>query len=151
MKTRQSGSDVDAAKTPAGLGETVLVLLDSTVLIDYLRGRPAVPRVQRLEALGDVACTTAVNVEEVYRGLRPEEADRADTLVRGLVILPLGLREGRRAGEWRQRFASEGRTLPQSDCLIAAAAYSASALLATGNPEDFPMEGIRLEHWPVGS
>lgn len=129
----------------------MLVLLDGTVLIDYLRGRPAIARVQRLEALGDVACTTAVNVEEVYRGLRPEEADRSDALVRGLVILPLGLREGRRAGEWRRRFAPEGSTLPQSDCLVAAAAYSASALLATGNPKDFPMEGVRLEHWPVGT
>ena len=128
----------------------MLVLLDSTVLIDYLRGRPAVARVERLETLGDVVCTTAVNVEEVYRGLRPEEADRTEALVQGLVILPLGLQEGRRAGEWRRRFASEGRTLPQSACLIAAAAYSAPALLATGNPKDFPMEGIRLEYWPVG-
>ena len=141
---------MDAAQTPAGSDETVLVLLDSTVLIDYLRGRPAVARVLRLEALGDVACTTAVNIEEVYRGLRPAEEERADTLLRGLVILPLGLREGRQAGEWRQRFASEGRTLPQSDCLIAAAAESAAALLATGSPKDFPMEGIRLQHWPVG-
>lgn len=128
----------------------MFVLLDSTVLIDYLRGRPAVARLQRLEALGDVACTTAVNVEEVYRGLRPEEADRAEALVRGLMVLPLGAREGRQAGEWRRRFASEGRTLSQSDCLIAAAAYSASALLATGNPQGFPMAEIRLEHWPVG-
>ena len=66
------------------------------------------------------------------------------------MILPLELPEGQRAGAWRRRFAFEERTLPQSDCLIAAAAYSASALLATGNPKDFPMEGIRLEHWPVG-
>ena len=36
----------------------MLVLLDSTVLIDYLRGRPAVARVQRLETLGDAVCTT---------------------------------------------------------------------------------------------
>ena len=129
----------------------MLVLLDSTVLIDHLRGRPAVVRVRRLRSRGDVACTTAVNIEEVSRGLRPEEAGRTDDLARGLVILPLGLEEGRRAGEWRQRFASRGTTLPQSDCLIAAAAYSASALLVTGNPKDFPMEGIRLEHWPVGA
>ena len=128
----------------------MLAVPDGTVLIDYLRGRPAVARVQRLVTLGDAVCTTAVNVEEVYRGLRPEAADRTDALVQGLVILPLGLPEGQRAGAWRRRFASEGRTLPQSDCLIAAAAYSASALLATGNPKDFPMEGIRLEHWPVG-
>lgn len=129
----------------------MLVLLDSTVLIDYLRGRPAVARLRELRSRGDVACTTAVNVEEIYRGLRRGEADRTDALIQGLVILPLGLQEGRRAGEWRRQFAAEGKTLHQSDCLIAAAAHSTSALLVTGNPMDFPMDGVRLEHWPVGS
>lgn len=135
---------MDAAKTRAGLDDVMRVLLD------YLRGRAAVLQVQKLRARGDRPCTTAVNVEEVCRGLRPAEADRAEALVRGLEVLPPGLQEGRRAGAGRRRFAAEGRTLSQPDCLIAAAAFSASALLATGNPRDFPMEGIRLEHWPVG-
>ena len=128
----------------------MLVLLDTTVLIDCLRDRPAAARVRQMRPRGDVACTTAVNIEEVYRGLRPGEADRTATLAQGLVILPLGLREGQQAGEWRRRFAARGRTLSQPDCLIAAAAFSTSALLATGNPKDFPMEGLRVEHWLVG-
>ena len=127
------------------------VLLDSTVLIDYLRGRPAISRVRALRTRGDVACTTAVNVEEVVRGLNPAESDQADALVRGLEVLPLGEKEGRQGGEWRRHFATRGRTLSQADCLIAAAARSAAALLVTGNPKDFPMDGIQLEHWPVGT
>lgn len=55
-----------------------------------------------------------------------------------------------RAGQWRREFASEGITLHQADCLIAAAADSLGARLATGNPADFPMEDIPVEHWPVG-
>ena len=94
--------------------------------------------------------TTAINVEEVYRGLHPEELERARLLFDGLRIHPLGLREGRIAGEWRRRFAARGRTLAQADCLIAAAAHSAGAVLVTGHPKDFPMEEIRIEHWPVG-
>ena len=93
---------------------------------------------------------TAVNVEEVVRGLNPAESDQADALVRGLEVLPLRVEEGRQGGAWRRQFANRGRTLSQADCLIAAAALSASALLVTGNPKDFPMDGIRLEHWPVG-
>jgi predicted nucleic acid-binding protein len=128
----------------------VLFLLDTTVLIDFLRGRPATKRVLSLRSRGDHPCTTAVNVEEVARGLRPSEGDIAMQLMRGLLILPLGVAEGSRAGEWRREHAVRGVTLSQADCLIAAAAKAATAVLATGNPKDFPMAGIRVEHWPVG-
>ncbi len=31
-----------------------------------------------------------------------------------------------------------------------AVAHSAFAVSVTGNPKDFPMEEVRVEHWPVG-
>ena len=99
----------------------MLVLLDTTVLIDYLRGRRAVGRVNALIDQGDPLCTTPINVEEVVRGLRPEEIPAVDALFDGLRIVPIGREEGRRAGEWRRRFAGRGTTLSQADCLIAAA------------------------------
>jgi len=63
---------------------------------------------------------------------------------------PLGPSEGIRAGQWRRQFASRGITLHQADCLIAAATIGIEAHLATGNPADFPMDDITVEHWPVG-
>jgi predicted nucleic acid-binding protein len=128
----------------------MLVVLDSTVLIDYLRGRPAVARVNALQRTGDVPATTALNVEELVRGLRPVEQERADRLLAGLRVLEIGEVEGRLAGSWRRGFAAGGVTLSQADCLIAAAALSAGARLATGNPRDFPMVELSVEHWPVG-
>ncbi|MHB8507980.1 MAG: type II toxin-antitoxin system VapC family toxin [Candidatus Dormibacteria bacterium] len=44
-----------------------------------------------------------------------------------------------------------GVTLSQADCLIAAAARSNGAVLATGNPRHFPMAGVHVEEWPVGA
>jgi predicted nucleic acid-binding protein len=129
----------------------VLVVLDTTVLIDCLRGRPAVERLEALLRGGDVPLTTALNIEEIYRGLRPSEETAAARLIGGLVVLPLGEREGRRAGTWRRDFARRGVTLAQADCLIAAAAVVNDGTLATGNPKDFPMKGLRIEHWPVGT
>ena len=128
----------------------MLVLLDTTILIDCLRGRPVTDRVLALGESGDIPCTTAINVEEIVRGLRPAEEKAAAKLFRGLFALPLGEEEGLRAGRWRRDFARRGVTLSQADCLIAAAAASASATLATGNPRDFPMREVRVEHWPVG-
>ena len=128
----------------------MLVLLDTTVLIDYLRGRPAVGRVESLIERGDVPCTTAVNVEEIFRGVRPAEVPAVEHLFDGLRLAPIGRSEGRRAGEWRRRYSERGATLSQADCLIAAAARAAGAVLATGNPRHFPMPEVTVEHWPVG-
>ncbi len=94
--------------------------------------------------------TTAVNVEEVFRGLHPVEADAAELLLRGLLMAPLGRAEGMRAGTWRREHAQQGITLTQSDCLIAAAALAVGSRLATGNPRHFPFPELIVEHWPVG-
>ena len=127
----------------------MLAVLDSTVLIDFLRGRPAVGRVATLRHQGDVAATTAINVEEIIRGLRPAEHRAVDALVTGLVVLPIDEVSARMAGTWRREFAAKGKTLWQANCLIAAAAERHRARLCTGNPADFPM--IDVDHWPVGA
>jgi len=128
------------------------VLLDTTVLIDLLRGRVgAAERLRALRAAGDDACACAINVEETVRGLRSSEHQAAGSLFAGLRIVPLGEREGWRAGEWRGEHARQGRTLSQADCLIAAAALSLDARLATGNPRHFPMAELTVEHWPAGA
>lgn len=128
----------------------MLRLLDSTVLIDFLRGRPAVQRVRLLRTVGDVPGTTAINVEEIVRGLRPAEHEAARHLFDGLAIISIGEAEAWQAGQWRRESAARGVTLWQADCLIAAAAVRRQAVLTTGNPKDFPMEGVTIEHWPVG-
>jgi predicted nucleic acid-binding protein len=128
----------------------VLRVLDSTVLIDYLRGRPAVARVAALRDAGDVPATTAINVDEIVRGLRPQEAEAAARLFAGLVVLPIDKRAGSQAGEWRRAFAARGVALWQADCLIAATTFGHEGVLVTANPKDFPMAELQVDLWPVG-
>jgi predicted nucleic acid-binding protein len=127
------------------------VLLDTTVLVDALRGRNAAERLRDLRNGKQIPWICAVNVEEVMRGIREHERDATARLLRGLQLAPLGRAEGTRAGDWRRDFAAKGITLSQSDCLIAAAAVGVGAHLATGNPKDFPMAELNVEHWPVGT
>jgi hypothetical protein len=127
------------------------LLLDTTVLVDALRGRDAADRLRDLRETSEVPWICAVNVEEVMRGIREHERDTTVRVLRGLHLAPLGRAEGTRAGEWRRDFASKGITLSQADCLIAAAAVGVRARLATGNPKDFPMPELEVEHWPVGT
>jgi hypothetical protein len=44
-------------------------VVDSTVLIDFLRGRPAVEPVALLGTSGEMPATTAFNIEEIVRGI----------------------------------------------------------------------------------
>lgn len=128
-----------------------VVVLDTTVLIDVLRGRPVVERRRLLRRRADVAATSAVNVEEIVRGVRPAEHASVRRLLEGLLIVPLDRTAGERAGAWRRDYAQAGTTLSQADCLIAAAALTAGGRLATGNPRHFPMPELAVEHWPVGA
>lgn len=127
------------------------LILDTTVVIDALRERPVRHRLHSLIARGDIPYICAVTAEEVQRGVRPDERAKAARVLTNFRIAPLGIVEGALAGDWRRRFAERGITLHQADCLIAAAAVGVHAVLATGNPRHFPMEGVTVEHWPVGT
>lgn len=127
------------------------VLLDTTALIDALRGRASAARIVRLRSTGDRPYVCAINVEELLRGVKPAEEASVAHLLNGLRIAPLGRSQGEQAGLWRRQFAARGITLSQADCLVAAAALGVGARLATGNPRDFPMGKLVVEHWPSGA
>lgn len=127
------------------------LLLDTTVLIDALKGREAADRLRALHSRSGPPFICAINVEELWRGARKGEESAIQRLVRGLRIAPLGAAEGELAGRWRRDFAARGITLSQADCLVAAAAIGVGAVLATGNSRDFPMPEVTVEHWPAGS
>src|ERR1044072_2655088 len=94
------------------------LLLDTTVLIDALRGREAAERLRRLRGEGAPPYVCAINIEEVWRGTRSGEEEAVGRLLGALRIAPLGHVEGERAGRWRARFAASGVTLSHAHCLI---------------------------------
>jgi len=153
MPIRPRGCASSDAATRVASADTPLVpvLLDTTVLLDALRGRRAAARVLALRSVGDVPWICAINVEEVSRGIRTGEEPTVQRLLEALRVVPLGREEGERAGAWRRAYAARGVTLAQADCLVAAAAVSVNARLATGNPSDYPMAEVDVDHWPVGT
>ena len=126
------------------------LLLDTTVLIDALRGRGAAERIRQLRKTNEIPWICAVNIDEVLRGARADERELTMRVLGGMHIAPLGRQEGIRAGDWRREYAAKGVTLAQADCLIAAAAVGVGARIATGNLKDFPMPELEVEHWPTG-
>ena len=124
------------------------LLLDSTVLIDTLRGGPVAERVAGLRRRGVEPWVCAISVEEIWRGIRPGDEAGVRRLFRGLRMAPLGVAQGEQAGTWRREFAERGVTLHQADCLVAAAAVGIGSALATANVADFPMPNLAVEDWP---
>lgn len=121
------------------------VLLDTTVLVDVIRG--VQPVRERLRALGDDALLSAVTLEEIRYGMRPEERRVTRHLLDALEVVPVGRDEAIISGAWRQEFAARGITLFQADTLIAACAVTRRVPLATANVRDFPMAGLTVERW----
>jgi tRNA(fMet)-specific endonuclease VapC len=121
-------------------------LLDSTVLIGYLRDLPPIASdLRRRLSQGNVLATTCVNIAEVERGLRPKERKRAAAFLDALDFLPTGRDAARRAGRYQAEFASRGQTIHTPDALVAGTARAHGAVLITHNLSDFPMADLRVE------
>jgi len=113
------------------------LLLDSCILIDYLREHP--PAVGYIRTLAAEPLLSAVTIAEVYVGVRNRvEASRVETLVDLFVVLAVDAEIACQAGGLRRRFArSHGTGL--LDALIAATAQVHGARLVTRNARHFPM------------
>ena len=113
------------------------VLLDSTVVIDVLRGhRPALDYVL---SLGTVPAASEITRVEVLRGVRSGERRLTERILGSLRWIPLDEPIARRAGELGRRWRASYRTLATADLVIAATALDRELDLATLNVRHFPM------------
>ncbi len=114
-----------------------LLVVDTDVLIDYLRDQPQA--VAFLEGAEQPLATSVITVAELYAGVRDgEERQRLDVFVAAFDVLNLDRQSAHCAGLWRRQYGpSHGTGL--ADALIAACAEVAGATLVTLNRRHFPM------------
>jgi predicted nucleic acid-binding protein len=125
------------------------LLLDTSVLIDALRSRRGRRQwLARLVRTGHSLETSALNVGEVYAGMRPEEEEQTKTFLGALLCHSITADTGERAGRLKSEWAGKGRTLTLADTIVAAVAIAQDASLATDNRRDFPMAELRLYEMP---
>lgn len=128
----------------------MILLLDTTVLIDLLRGRKN--RRELLAELvqgGHTLATAAINVGEVYAGMRPGEQARTEALLTNLLIVPMTADIARRAGMLKCQWARKGKTLSLPDMIVAATAIESGDALMTDNYKDFRLiSGLNLYPLP---
>jgi predicted nucleic acid-binding protein len=119
------------------------VLLDSTVLVEITRNR-AGSTLRELVDSGHTLAATAINITEIYAGMRPSEAQRTESLMARLVCYPMTAAIGERAGRLINSWARQGRTLLVPDAIIAATALEHDLTLMTANRRDFPMPELKF-------
>src|SRR4030042_4925999 len=124
-------------------------LLDTTVLIDHLRGQQKVTdMIIRLARQGNELGVCCINIAELYAGLSDKERIKAEKLIDNLYYYETSKDIAKMAGCYRFDFARKGITLSTSDTIVAAIALSHGVTLITANVKDYPMKEIELLQQP---
>lgn len=119
-----------------------MIVADSDVLIDYLRGRGAFARRVELELQSSWFATTAITAFELRSGVRtPRQKDSVELLLEAMTVLPFGLGEARIAAEIRLDLQSRGEPIGMADYMIAAVCIATDGVLLTRNRKHFERVG----------
>ena len=121
-------------------------LLDTTFIIDHLRGKPeAVRRLRALVESGDLALVNDVVSAEAWAGAPTDDDHDLTVLLQFLDFITAGPDHARKAGRWRAVAQSDGRTLSTADALIGASADANQATVLTRNTKDFALMPVAVE------
>lgn len=114
-------------------------LVDTSVLLDYLRGYPAAGEL--LERERELAPLHASEVTrlEILAGMRPAEWDRTQHLLSTLIWHVVDADVAEEAGALGRRWLPSHHSIDSADLAIAATAIRAGARLLTLNVRHFPM------------
>ncbi len=113
------------------------LLVDTDVLIDYLRGQT--DAVTYLEGLAHPLLMSVITLAELYAGVREgDERTKLDQFVKAFELILLDTEIARKGGLFRRDYL-KSHNVGLADALIAATAESEQAMLVTLNEKHFPM------------
>lgn len=121
-------------------------LLDTTVIIDYLRGDIEKVRcIRKLASEGSLLGCCLVNIIEVYAGMREKERAATEEMLDSLEYYEVTKEIARRAGQYKRVYREKGVTLPLPDVIIAAVAISNDLILVTDNTRHYPLPELNVK------
>jgi predicted nucleic acid-binding protein len=125
-------------------------LLDSDILIWYLRGGPEIVKKVKLLGSKDYLGCSVISILEVEAGMKPGEEEKTIAFLEGLRSYPIDKSVARKAAAYIRQFKPKGISLDFADTLIAATASLNNLTLVTINVVHYPMEDIKLYEWATG-
>lgn len=115
------------------------VLVDTSVIIDYLRGQAAAVDLLEKERSGDVLHASEITRAEVLAGMRPAEENATRSLLSTLAWHPVDATVAGDAGALGRRWLPSHDAIDAADLAIAATTTLVGARLLTMNVRRFPM------------
>jgi predicted nucleic acid-binding protein len=122
------------------------ILVDTDVLINFLRGRQPAKAFLASAAQDSVLFCSVITVAELWAGMRPHETEITTQLIDSLNIVEVSREIAERAGSYKQSIKRQNLEL--MDCIIAASARTIGAALATCNVRHYPMPDIETTAIP---
>ena len=125
------------------------LVLDTSVLIDHLRGRPkaATEIIPRAIASGDELWSSYVVRAEVLAGMRGVEEAATRDLLRLITWVDVDESLSEAAGALGRRFLSSHPGIEVADLIVAALTQHLDAELKTANVKHFPMfKGLKAPY-----
>lgn len=123
-----------------------MIVADSDVLIDFLRGHGDFARRVAIELETGSLGTTAVNAFELRSGARaPRQLKVVETLLEAMTVLPFGDEEASIAAELRRALERQGQPIGMADCMVAAVCIATGGVLLTRHRKHFErVPGLKL-------
>jgi predicted nucleic acid-binding protein len=117
----------------------VSALVDTSVLIDYLRGHRGAAELLEGERADAPLHASEITRLEVLAGMRAAEQDATRSLLSALVWHPVDAEVAEEAGALGRRWLPSHHTIDSADLAIAATAIRIGSRLLTRNVRHFPM------------
>lgn len=114
-------------------------LIDTSVLVDYLRGHPAAGELLDRERADGVLHASEITRLEILAGMRSADELGTRTLLSSLAWHPVDSETAEEAGALGRRWLPSHHTIDSADLAIAATVVRIGARLLTLNVRHFPM------------
>ena len=118
------------------------ILVDTDVLIDYLRGHQSA--VDLITGTDRIVMISSLSIAELYAGVKgDDEAKTLNDFIETLEVVPVTAALAKTAGSYRKKYL-KSHNFGLADAVIAATVQQQGAVLMTLNVKHFPMlEGVR--------
>jgi len=120
------------------------LLIDTDVLVDFLRGFPKA--VKYLKTHSEEVLISAITVAELYAGVRDDERRHLADLISLFMVIPISQQIAEKGGLFKQQY-HKTHGVGLADAIIAATSVIGGAELKTLNTKHFPMiKGLRAPY-----